>query len=39
VLVLRCEGQTEAALERIRARMLALPARVKPDAVLGASAH
>jgi len=39
VLVLRFEGQTEAALERIRARMLALLARVKPDAVLGASAH
>ena len=39
VLVLRFEGQTEAALARIQAEMLALLARVKPDAALGAAAH
>ena len=39
VLVLRFEGQTDAALARIRAEMLALLARVKPDAALGAAAH
>ncbi|QTD46644.1 phosphomannomutase/phosphoglucomutase [Ottowia testudinis] len=39
VLVLRFEGQTGAALERIEADMLALLRRVKPDARLGASAH
>jgi phosphomannomutase len=34
VLVLRFEGQTQAALERIEARMLALLKTVKPDATL-----
>jgi phosphomannomutase len=39
VLVLRFEGQTPQALERIRAEMMALLARVKPDARLEQSAH
>ena len=39
VLVLRFEGQTEAALHRIEADMLALLRSVKPDAQVGASAH
>jgi phosphomannomutase len=39
VLVLRFEGHTEAALERIQTAMLALLHRVKPDAQIGASAH
>ena len=39
VLVLRFEGHTDAALQRIEADMLALLRRVKPDAQLGASAH
>jgi phosphomannomutase len=39
VLVLRFEGQTEAALYRIEAEMLALLRSVKPDAQVGASAH
>ena len=39
VLVLRFEGQTEAALHRIQHDMLALLHRVKPDAQLGAAAH
>ena len=39
VLVLRFEGQTPEALTRIEGEMLALLRRVKPDAVLGASAH
>ena len=39
VLVLRFEGQTEAALHRIEADMLALLRTVKPDAQVGASAH
>ena len=39
VLVLRFEGQTREALQRIEAEMLALLKRVKPDAVVGASAH
>ena len=39
VLVLRFEGQTEAALQRIEAEMLALLRSVKPDAQLGAAAH
>ena len=39
VLVLRFEGQTPEALHRIEAEMLALLKRVKPDAVVGASAH
>ncbi|MCP5280681.1 MAG: phosphomannomutase/phosphoglucomutase [Rhodoferax sp.] len=39
VLVLRFEGQTEAALERIQTAMLGLLHKVKPDAHIGASAH
>ncbi len=39
VLVLRFEGQTPAALQRIEATMLDLLKRAKPDAVVGASAH
>jgi phosphomannomutase len=39
VLVLRFEGQTEAALHRIEADMLALLRSVKPDAQIGAAAH
>jgi phosphomannomutase len=39
VLVLRFEGQTEAALQRIEAQMLALLRSVKPDAQFAASAH
>ncbi len=39
VLVLRFEGQTEAALHRIESDMLALLRSVKPDAHVGASAH
>jgi phosphomannomutase len=39
VLVLRFEGQTESALHRIEAEMLALLRTVKPDAQVGASAH
>ncbi|MES2609868.1 MAG: phosphomannomutase/phosphoglucomutase, partial [Pseudomonadota bacterium] len=39
VLVLRFEGHTQEALERIEAAMLALLHRVKPDAKLGAAAH
>lgn len=39
VLVLRFEGQTEAALHRIEADMLALLRSVKPDAQVGASVH
>jgi phosphomannomutase len=39
VLVLRFEGQTEAALHRIEAEMLALLRSVKPDAVLGDAPH
>jgi len=39
VLVLRFEGHTPEALHRIEAAMLALLKQVKPDAVLGASAH
>ncbi|WP_442763685.1 phosphomannomutase/phosphoglucomutase [Malikia spinosa] len=39
VLVLRFEGQTQEALHRIEAEMMALLLRVKPDAVVGASAH
>ncbi len=39
VLVLRFEGQTEAALQRIQHDMLALLQRVKPDAQVGAAAH
>ncbi len=39
VLVLRFEGQTEAALHRIEADMLALLRSVKPDAQIQAAAH
>ena len=39
VLVLRFEGHTDAALQRIQAAMLALLHQVKPDAKIGASAH
>ena len=39
VLVLRFEGQTEPALGRIEAEMLALLRRVKPDAQLQGAAH
>ncbi len=39
VLVLRFEGQSPLALERIEAEMLALLRRVKPDAQIGAAAH
>ena len=39
VLVLRFEGQTEAALHRIQDEMLALLRSVKPDAQFEASAH
>ena len=39
VLVLRFEGQTEGALARIEADMLALLRSVKPDAQVGAAAH
>lgn len=39
VLVLRFEGQTQAALERIQAQMLALLERVKPGAQIGHAAH
>ncbi|MDM0018085.1 phosphomannomutase/phosphoglucomutase [Variovorax saccharolyticus] len=39
VLVLRFEGQTEAALHRIEGEMLALLRSAKPDAQLAAAAH
>ncbi len=39
VLVLRFEGQTQAALERIEADMLALMRSVKPDAQIALAAH
>jgi phosphomannomutase len=39
VLVLRFEGQTEAALERIRAQFMAVLREVKPDAQVAAAAH
>jgi phosphomannomutase len=39
VLVLRFEGQTPEALERIRSSMMALLLRAKPDAQLEALAH
>ena len=39
VLVLRFEGHTPEALHRIETEMLARLKAVKPDAVLGASAH
>ena len=39
VLVLRFEGHTDAALQRIEGEMLALLRRVKPDAKVGAAAH
>jgi phosphomannomutase len=36
---LRFEGQTNAALQRIEAEMLALLRSVKPDAQIQAAAH
>jgi phosphomannomutase len=39
VLVLRFEGQTEAALKRIEDQMLGLLRSVKPDAALAEAAH
>ena len=39
VLVLRFEGQTPQALQRIETEMLALLRRVKPDAHIGQAAH
>ena len=39
VLVLRFEGQTQAALDRIQTDMLVLLRSVKPDAVFAAPAH
>ncbi|MEP6587206.1 MAG: phosphomannomutase/phosphoglucomutase [Polaromonas sp.] len=39
VLVLRFEGQTQEALDRIQADMLVLLRSVKPDAVFAAAAH
>ena len=39
VLVLRFEGQTEAALHRIEAQMVQLLRQVKPDASFAAPAH
>ncbi|RSZ36042.1 MULTISPECIES: phosphomannomutase/phosphoglucomutase [unclassified Variovorax] len=39
VLVLRFEGQTDAALKRIEAEMLALLRTAKPDAKLAEAAH
>ena len=39
VLVLRFEGQTDAALKRIEAEMLALLKTAKPDAKLAEAAH
>jgi len=39
VLVLRFEGQTPEALERIRTEMMALLLRVKPDARIEQAAH
>jgi phosphomannomutase len=39
VLVLRFEGQTQEALERIQADMLALLRSIKPDASFAAAAH
>jgi len=39
VLVLRFEGHTQEALERIEAQMLSLLRTVKPDARVGAASH
>lgn len=39
VLVLRFEGHTQEALNRIEAQMLALLERVKPGAKIGSAAH
>ena len=39
VLVLRFEGQTDAALQRIGTEMLAVLRTVKPDATLAAASH
>ena len=39
VLVLRFEGHTQAALERIEAQFMAVLRGVKPDARVSAAAH
>jgi phosphomannomutase len=39
VLVLRFEGQTQAALDRIQTQMLTLLRSVKPDAAFEEAAH
>jgi phosphomannomutase len=39
VLVLRFEGQTQAALQRIEADMMALLRSIKPDAQIQEAAH
>ncbi|MBC7604818.1 MAG: phosphomannomutase/phosphoglucomutase, partial [Ramlibacter sp.] len=39
VLVLRFEGHTQDAMQRIESDMLALLRRVKPDAQIEAAAH
>jgi len=39
VLVLRFEGQNDAALQRIQAEMLALLRTAKPDAALAEASH
>jgi phosphomannomutase len=39
VLVLRFEGHTPEALQRIQADMMALLRRVKPDATVDEAAH
>ncbi|HZF79929.1 MAG TPA: phosphomannomutase/phosphoglucomutase, partial [Rubrivivax sp.] len=39
VLVLRFEGHTEAALERIQEQFMAVLRSVKPDAQVSAAAH
>jgi phosphomannomutase len=39
VLVLRFEGHTEAALQRIQAALMAALRAVKPDAKIAAAAH
>ena len=39
VLVLRFEGHTEAALQRIQHDFMAALKKIKPDAHVGAAAH
>ena len=39
VLVMRFEGQTQAALERIESEMLTFLKTVKPDATIAEAAH